>query len=107
MAVITINEANYKKEIEESTMPIIIDIYASWCPPCQNMAPVFDELEKEMGSSYKFAKINVDEARELSVKLGATSIPTFVFIKGGEVKGREVGQVDKEELRGKIKEFLG
>ncbi len=107
MAIVSITEANLKKEIEESTHPVIIDVYATWCGPCQQMAPIFDELEKEMGDSYKFAKINVDEARELSIKLGVTSVPTFIFMKNNEVKGKEVGYISKDDLKAKIQELLG
>lgn len=107
MAIVSITEENFKKEIEESTLPVVIDIYASWCGPCQQMAPIFDELAKEMGNSYKFAKINVDEARELSIKMGITSVPTFMFIKNNEIKGKEIGYISKDDLKAKIKSFLG
>lgn len=107
MAVVSITEANIKKEVEESTLPVIIDVYATWCGPCQQMAPILDELEKEMGESYKFAKINVDESRELSINLGVTSVPTFIFMKNNEVKGKEVGYISKDDLKAKIQELLG
>jgi len=107
MAVIAITEQNHKKEIEESTKPVILDIYAPWCGPCQHMMPIVDELEKELSDLYKFAKINVDEARELSIKYGVSSVPTFVFIKDNEVKGKETGYMSKNDLKAKIDTHLG
>jgi len=107
MAIVSVTESNVKKEIEESTLPVIIDVYATWCGPCQQMAPIFDELEKEMGDSYKFAKINVEEARELSIKMGVTKVPTFIFMKNNEVRGKEEGYISKDDLKAKIKELLG
>jgi len=107
MAVINITEENHKKEIEESSKPIILDVYAPWCGPCQTMTPIIDELEKELGDKYKFAKINVDEARELSIKYGVTTVPTFVFIKDKEVKGKETGYMNKDDLKVKIESMLG
>ena len=107
MAIVSITEENMKAEIEESKLPVIIDVYASWCGPCQQMNPIFEELEKEMGDSYKFAKINVDDARALSIKLGVTSVPTFVFMKNNEIKGKEVGYINKDVLKEKIKTLLG
>jgi thioredoxin 1 len=61
---IAITQDNFKKEIEESALPVVLDVYAIWCGPCQQMAPIVDELEKELQGKYKFAKLNVDEARE-------------------------------------------
>lgn len=107
MAIVSVTEENIKKEVEESALPVIIDVYATWCGPCQQMAPILDELEKEIGESYKFVKINVDEARELSINLGVTSVPTFIFMKNKEVKGKEVGYISKDDLRAKIQELLG
>lgn len=102
---IAVNQSNVE-EISQSDKPVVVDIYADWCGPCQQMAPIFEELEKEM-THIKFTKINVDEARELAVEYGVTSIPTFVFIKDNEVVGRTTGYMPKEDLQAKIKELLG
>ena len=107
MAIVSITQHNFKQEVEESTLPVVIDVYAVWCGPCQQIAPIFDELEKEMGQSYKFVKMNVDEARDLSVKFGVSSIPTFLFIKNNELKGKEVGYMSKADLQKKITTLLG
>ena len=104
---VAITASNLDKEIKKSDKPVIVDVYATWCGPCQQMTPIFDDLEKELGSKYKFAKLNVDEAREVSIDYGVTSVPTFLFIKGGEVKGKETGYMSKEALEEKIKEYLG
>ncbi len=106
MAIVSITQLNFKKEVEDSALPVVIDVHAVWCGPCQQMAPIFDELEKEMGQSYKFVKINVDEARELSIKFGVTSVPTFLFVKNNELKGKEVGYISKDDLQNKIKTLL-
>lgn len=103
---INITQANKKTEIEESLQPIVIDVYASWCGPCQMMTPIFDQLEQEIGVDYKFLKLNVDEARDLSIEYGITSVPTFLFIKNNQIKGRETGYIDKDTLRKKIYSYL-
>lgn len=102
-----LTQENIEKEVNQSALPVIIDVFAVWCGPCQQMTPIFEELEKELSSSYKFAKINVDEARELSIKYGVTSVPTFIFIKDGKVMGKETGYMAKNDLIEKIEEYLG
>lgn len=96
---ISITPENFEKEVVKATKPVIIDVFATWCGPCQQMAPIFDELEKELGSKYTFAKLNVDEARELSIHYGVTTVPTFVFVQNNVVKGKESGYMDKEALQ--------
>lgn len=105
--VVTITKVNAEEEIAQSKMPVIIKIYASWCGPCMQMAPLYDELAKEMGGQYKFAQINVDDSRELSIQYGVTSIPTIIFIKNNKVVGREVGYLSKDDLKERIAEYLG
>lgn len=104
---IQLTKENYEKEVVKSNLPIILDVFAIWCGPCIQMMPIFEDLAKEQGDKYKFLKLNVDESRELAIQYGVTSIPTFVFIKGGNVVGKETGYMSKEDLLGKIKEHLG
>lgn len=104
--VVTITSENFESEVLHSPKPVVLDIYATWCGPCQQMAPVFEELATELGNTYKFAKLNVDESRDVAIRLGATSIPTFVFVKNGTIKGKEVGYMSKEDLQVKIEKHL-
>ena len=104
---ISITPANFDSHVKRASKPVILDIYATWCGPCQQMAPIFDDLEKELGTKFIFAKLNVDEAREISIEYGVTSVPTFLFIKDGEVKGRETGFMNKESLQEKINRYIG
>jgi len=106
MAVV-ITKENVDAEIKKSSKPVIVKVYATWCGPCQQMKPIFDELEKELSNNYHFAELNVDDARDISIEYGITSVPTFLFIKNGEVKGRETGFMSKDTVIDKINEYLG
>ena len=99
---IEITNDNFKKEVEESSLPVVLDIYASWCGPCKQMEPIINELEKELGAKYKFTKLNVDQSRELAIKFGVTSIPTFLFIINGKVVGKETGYMSKDDFITKL-----
>lgn len=103
---ITVTNQNFETEVEKETKPIVMDLYASWCGPCQQMKPIFSELETELGDLYKFVEVNVDDAREISIKYNVTSVPTFIFIKNGQVQGQQMGYMSKDTLKAKIKSYL-
>ena len=107
MAVIEITNDTFETVVLKSTKPVVIDVHAVWCGPCQMMAPVFHDLANELGDRYTFASMNVDETRELSIKLGITSVPTFIFVKDGSIKAKETGYMSKETLQEKIVSNLG
>jgi len=103
---ITITKDNHQEKIIDSFKPIVLDVYATWCGPCQLMNPIIDELETEYATTITFAKLNVDDSRELAIHYGITSIPTFIFIKNGQVITKETGSRTKKELESKITEYL-
>lgn len=105
--IVTLTKENFSQEIEKSDKPIVIDVSATWCGPCQQMKPIFEQLAKELGDTYKFAELNVDEARDLAIKFNVTSVPTFIFMNNGEIKGKERGYMPANDLKAKIEEYLG
>jgi len=104
-SVVILTEANFHEEVEKSELPVIVDVYAPWCGPCNAMAPAYVNLSKEI-KDVKFAKLNVDKEPELAKKLGITAMPTLLFYKDGKCINMHVGALDREKLFNKIKENL-
>lgn len=103
MSEITLTSKNYKEEVENSNIPVLIDFWATWCGPCRAMMPVVEQIAKENEGKIKVCKVNVDEEPELASKFDVMSIPTFVAIKEGKVVGTTLGMQSKEEVLSIIK----
>lgn len=102
-----ITQANFQEEVNQSSKPLIVDVYSSACPPCRLMEPILEELSQEF-EEIRFVKINCDTEAELARKYGVTQLPTFLFIKPGQEEpvGKAVGFTAKETFEEKIAEFL-
>lgn len=98
MSVINLTSENFENEVLKSEKPVLVDFWAEWCGPCRMMAPVVEELEEEMGTEVKFAKINIDECPDLAEKYNVMSIPTFKCFKNGTETGTTVGVQGKGDL---------
>ncbi len=104
--MLELTSENFEKEVLQSDVPVLVDFWAPWCGPCQQMMPVIDELSSEVKGA-KVAKLNVDEAGEVSGKYGVMSIPTFVVFKGGEPVDKVVGGVPKQKLADLLQKHQG
>lgn len=96
-----VNKEELIKEIEENE-EVLVDFFATWCPPCKALAPILEEFANE-NTNVKVLKVNVDENQELAIEYGVTLVPTLIFIENGEVKKRNSGLMDKHELQEFIK----
>ncbi|MBM3886696.1 thioredoxin [Candidatus Dependentiae bacterium] len=101
----TISSAHFDSVVLKSSVPVVVDFYASWCGPCKQMAPIFDQVSQELAGSYKLVKVNIDDDRDLAIKYGVSSIPTLLFFKSGNMIGRETGFMSKDILLEKIEEI--
>lgn len=101
----TITDANFA-EIEAGGLPIILDFSATWCGPCQKIAPYIAELAEEYDGKICVGKCDVDESEELTAKYGVRNVPTVLFIKGGEVVDKQVGAASKSVFAEKAANLL-
>ena len=100
---IQLTNTNFQEEVIDSTVPVLVDFWAEWCGPCKAIGPLIEQLSEEVSGQAKVGKLNVDEARDLSVKYGVRSIPFLLFFKNGEVKDQIVGaNVTKDQLKARL-----
>lgn len=94
------------REIIQSETPTLVDFYATWCGPCQQMHPILDHLKAKMGNSVRVVKIDVDKNQEVAAKFKIRSVPTLLLFKKGEIVWRQAGGMDTKTLEQKIKNAL-
>jgi thioredoxin 1 len=104
--LIYLTEANFKKEVLESPVPVLVDFWAEWCGPCKMIAPVIDELASDYDGKVKFGKLNVDEQQPLASQYGIRAVPTILIFKGGEVVEQVVGLRSKRDLKANLDKYL-
>lgn len=97
MSVITITNDNFNTEVIASDKPVLVDFWATWCPPCRMQSPIVDELAEER-TDIRVGKVNVDEQPELAEKFDVQNIPTLIIFKGGKAVKVLVGLRSKEQL---------
>ena len=85
---------NFKKEVLKSDKPVLVDFNATWCPPCQAMHPIVEEL----ADNYKVVAVDIDDQEELAEQYEVSGIPCFVVFKDGEEIDRRVGMQSKKRL---------
>lgn len=87
---------NWKSEVEDSKLPVVVDFWASWCGPCRMVSPIIDALGKKHVGKIKVVKVNVDENPELSERFKVMSIPSIMLFKQGKLVDSQIGAAPAE-----------
>jgi thioredoxin 1 len=101
-----VSTKDFENRVLGSAEPVVVDFWAEWCGPCRMMAPVLEQLAGELEGRVFFAKLNVDENPELSIRYGVEGIPTLVVFAQGEEVGRIVGFAPKAHLLHSLEEIV-
>ncbi len=94
----TFTSENFEEEVLKSDVPVLVDMFATWCGPCKMMAPIVAQLAEEYKGSVKVGKLDIDQNVDIVAQYKIMSVPTFLVIKDGEVVKKLIGAVSKEEL---------
>ena len=103
---VVLTDQNFKTEVLESKVPVLVDFWAEWCGPCKQIAPIVEEIAQSYDSKIKVGKIDVDANNQTSLNYMIRSIPSLLFFKNGKVVDQIIGAVPRQQLLKKVEAVL-
>ncbi|MFA6470580.1 MAG: thioredoxin [Candidatus Latescibacterota bacterium] len=103
---IEVTDQTFQGLVIENSLPVIVDFWATWCPPCRMIAPFLEQIADEFDGKAVVCKVDVDNNHSTAQKYNVRSIPTILFFKNGEIKDQVVGALPKEQLADRLKALL-
>ncbi|MEZ5538490.1 MAG: thioredoxin TrxA [Pseudomonadales bacterium] len=97
-AIVHVTDASFDADVLKASQPVLVDFWAAWCGPCKMIAPILDELAKELGDKIKVCKMDVDANKETPAKFNIRGIPTLMIFKNGNLESTKVGALSKVQL---------
>ena len=103
---VEVNGNNFQQEVLESSIPVLVDLWAPWCMPCRMISPIVEELGNDNQGKLKVCKLNTDENQNIAARYGIQGIPTLLFFKNGQEIDRIVGVTPKPIIQKKLDAIL-
>jgi thioredoxin 2 len=103
---VIVSDANFKEMVEQSTLPVLLDLWAAWCGPCRIIAPMIDQLAKDHAGKVLVGKLNVDENKQTAARFNVQGIPTLLILQNGREVDRIVGVGTKESILLRLNRFM-
>jgi thioredoxin 1 len=96
--ILRLTDANFEHQVLKCGLPVLVEFWASWCPPCKMMEPTLTELAREYDGQIKICKMNTDQNPRTTMRYTVQGVPTFVMFEAGKPKGRRVGAQSRTQL---------
>jgi thioredoxin 2 len=103
---VTVTDSTFADQVEQSSIPVLLDLWAEWCGPCHMLAPVISQMSSELAGRIKVAKLNIDENPRTAARFGVQSIPTLLVLRAGKEVDRLVGVQPKQEILRRLENVL-
>ncbi|EAQ50358.1 thioredoxin [Leeuwenhoekiella blandensis] len=88
--------------LTDSEIPVLIDFFATWCGPCQTLAPILEDVKKDLGENVKIVKVDVDKNQALAQKFQVRGVPTLMLFKNGKQVWRQSGVLSRADIKNVI-----
>lgn len=103
---LTVTDANFSDIVGDSSLPVLLDFWATWCPPCKMVAPIIDSLARELAGKAVIGKLDVDKNPITAGRFNVQSIPTLIIFEDGNEVDRIVGAGSKESILRRLQPFM-
>jgi thioredoxin 2 len=104
--VVDTSDGDFTAVADESSIPVLVDVWAPWCGPCRMVSPALERLAQELAGRLKLVKVNADDAPEVSRRFDVQAIPTLVLMRHGEVVDKQIGASPERALRSWLMQHL-
>ena len=102
----SVTNSDFEKKVLESDLPVVLDFWAEWCAPCHRVSPILEDLAGDYADQVRVVKVNVDEEPELSGRYGIRAMPTFLFMRDGEVVDQLTGARPRADFEARFEALL-